>query len=47
MSKQTYGVAIYEDHDWVTTPVFKQKWQALLFHWLLHKSLDHLGAQGR
>jgi hypothetical protein len=39
-------IGIYENHRWLSTIIFRYRWQATLFHMLLNASLsEHAGTR--
>lgn len=38
-------IGIYQRHTWVTSVSFNHRWQATLFHFLVNRSIEHLGSR--
>lgn len=45
MKKYKFKVDLYDTGTFLTDVAFKHKWQALLFHILLNKSLNNNGVR--
>lgn len=44
--KRQPSVGIYSEMGrWIDTAIFRHKWQAYLFHWLLNSSTTHNGTR--